>query len=135
MGFFLAVVIMGDDIVKLDPNSLKETMRNSKVWRILCQGGLDKFTCIYKGHDEQISMEVANSWYEGRCNVNSLEFMINPHTISQDILLLNEGIQIKREGKVKKLEARYKFLQKVMRKKKVKQISNWGDKNFDSKTI
>lgn len=68
-------------------------MRDLIVWELICRGGLNKLITAYKGYEEQISIMVAKKQ--------------------------NEGIMVKREGKVKKLEMREKFLRKVVKYKKV----------------
>lgn len=64
-------------------------------------------------------MEAIELWYDKRCIVKGMEFSIILKSISRVTWIPNEGILVKREGKVKKLEARDRFFQKVMKSKKL----------------
>lgn len=63
---------------------------------ILYWGGLDRIINACKGHDEQVSLEVTESWVEGRCRVKGLKFLIISKMIVRVIGILNEGIMVKR---------------------------------------
>jgi len=46
--------------------------------------------CI--GHDDEISLEVVNSWENGKCTIKGREVVFSPKIIMQAIFLPNEGI-------------------------------------------
>lgn len=59
------------------------------------------------------------TWNEGTCRVKDKKFTIDLELISRAIGMSNEGMIVKREVKVKKLEERDKFFKKVMKSKKL----------------
>lgn len=73
---------MGADLVRVELSSLDEIKNNPLVWNIICEGGLKNFINTYKGHDDNISLEVARSWENGRYKVNRMEVVFSLDSIA-----------------------------------------------------
>lgn len=66
---------------------------------MILNGGLKYFILSCKGFDRQLSLDIANSWNEGICMYNSIEFTISLEIIIEAIYMPNEGIEVRREAK------------------------------------
>lgn len=55
-------IMMGGDIVKIEPNSMKEFKQDPIVWHIIHEGEVVPFLEEMMGHDKNLSCQFAESW-------------------------------------------------------------------------
>lgn len=65
----------------LEPPTEEEFRRDPKVWRVLCNGGVDGFVDALNGYNPSWSKQVADSWDDSRVMVDGKHFSINPKLI------------------------------------------------------
>lgn len=90
---------MGGDMVRVDLASPEDTISNTIFCNIIYQGVLEKFIYACKGHDDQLFMEVVSLWNNGSCKMNGRSILFSIDSIAQVILMPNEGLHVRREGK------------------------------------
>lgn len=54
-------VIMGGNLVKIEPNSTEEIEENGNIWKILYNEGIREFMHACRGFDHKLLIEVVDS--------------------------------------------------------------------------
>lgn len=53
---------MGGELVRVEPSSPDEVKNNPLIWNIICEGGIKDFINAFRGHDDEIYLNVATTW-------------------------------------------------------------------------